>query len=410
MVRPVTTKADPATEPRKGLPHPYLTWLAGALTSQLGSAAMFFALGWAATVHGGTAAGLVLSSVVLPRTVLLLLGGAVGDRLGARAVMITCDAAMFGVALVLAVCASSIGTPLALLLCAGLLIGTSDAFYLPSSGSMPRRLVDGPALGRAVALRQSGSQLVMIVGGPLGGALVALAGFAAAAWVNSASFLVVLAVLVAIRPRFAPPAAAARKHIVREALDGVVVAVGTPGLGVVLPLVAAAAGFILPVSSLLIPLLAREHGWQAGAAGALVGVVSAGTVVATLVVARTGTHRRPGVVACGGLLLTSGGQLLIGVGPAIGWAFIGAAGAGVGAGLFISHLTPVLLEAAPDTHVARVQALFALVQSLALLATNNVLGNLAHAFTAATAIAGCAAVLTLCATAGLASRTVRTIT
>lgn len=406
----MTMKAEPVVEPAQRLPRPYLLWLSGALVSQLGSASMFFALGWAATAYGGSAAGLVLSSVVLPRTVLLLLGGAVGDRVGARTVMITCDAAMVVVAVVLAVCAGSVGTPLVLLVGAGLLIGLSDAFYLPSSGSMPRRLVDGPALDRAVALRQSGGQLIAIVGGPVGGALVAFAGFAAAAWANSVSFLVVLAVLIAIRPRFAPPEPAARKHILREAWDGVLVAIRTPGLGMVLLLVAVAAGFILPVSSLLIPLLAREQGWHAGAAGALVGVVAAGSVVTTLLIAKIGTHRRPGITACAGLFLTAAGQLAIGLTSAILPAFFGAAGAGIGAGLFISHLSPVLLKAAPDTHIARVQALLTLVQSLALLATNNVLGSAASALTAALAVVLCSVVLASCAAAGLASRTIRAIT
>ena len=61
----------------------YLVWLTGAVVSQVGDAALYFALGWAASAHGGPAAGLVLSWIGLPRTVLLLVGGAVGDRLGA---------------------------------------------------------------------------------------------------------------------------------------------------------------------------------------------------------------------------------------------------------------------------------------------------------------------------------------
>ena len=57
------------------LPRSYLVWLGGAMASQAGDAALYFALAWAASAHGGPAAGLVLSSINLPRTVLLLLGG-----------------------------------------------------------------------------------------------------------------------------------------------------------------------------------------------------------------------------------------------------------------------------------------------------------------------------------------------
>jgi MFS family permease len=141
------------------LPRSYGIWLSGALVSQVGDAALYVALGWAASSRGGSAAGLVLSAISLPRTILLLAGGALGDRLGARRVMIAGDGIMLVVAAALAVVSWHWGTPLLLLVLAGLVIGTVDAFYLPSAGSMPRQLVDDAQLSRAVALRQSGSQL-----------------------------------------------------------------------------------------------------------------------------------------------------------------------------------------------------------------------------------------------------------
>ena len=107
------------------LPRAYLIWLGGALVSQVGDAALYFALGWAASAHGGAAAGLVLSCINLPRTAFLLVGGAMGDRLGARLIMITGDGVMFAVAAILALVSWRWGTPLALLAMAGLVIGTA---------------------------------------------------------------------------------------------------------------------------------------------------------------------------------------------------------------------------------------------------------------------------------------------
>jgi MFS family permease len=182
------------------LPRQYVVWLGGALVSQVGDAALYFALGWAASGHGASAAALVLSAASLPQTVLLLIGGAIGDRLGARRVMITCNSVMLVVAAVLAVTSWRWGAPLALLIAASLVIGTVNAFYLPSSGSMPRQLVADATLPRALALRQSGSQLVSMIGGPVGGALVAFAGFAAASLTDSVSFGVVLIALIVIKP------------------------------------------------------------------------------------------------------------------------------------------------------------------------------------------------------------------
>lgn len=264
------------------LPMTYVVWLGGSLVSQLGDAALYFALGWAASAVGGSAAGLVLSAIALPRTALLLLGGVVGDRAGARRVMITGDATMLMVAVALGVVAVRWGTPLPALVAAGLIIGTVDAFYLPSLGSMPRRLVADEQLARAVAVRQGGSQLVTMIGGPLGGTVVAFAGFAAAAWADAASFAIVLAVLIVIHPRFDVPIRPRTESVLRSAVDGFHVAVRTPGLGPALLLVAGAAGFVIPSTSLLVPLLARHNHWSAAVAGLIVGAQGVGVIASTL--------------------------------------------------------------------------------------------------------------------------------
>jgi MFS family permease len=403
------TTTSPETG-RVALPRQYLVWLGGATASQLGDAVLYFAFGWAASGHGPTAAGLVLSAIALPRTVLLLLGGAVGDRWGARQVMIVGDTVMLAVAVVLAVVSGVLGAPLALLIVSALVIGTNDAFYLPSAGSMPRRLVADTQLSRAVALRQSGSQLVSLVGPPLGGVLVAFAGLPAASWVDAATFAVVLVVLVAIRPAFAPPEPKQRKQILREAAEGVRIAFTTAGLKPALLLVAGAAGFVLPFVSILIPLLSRSNDWGPTGAGILVGVQSAGTIAATLAIGKAGTLPRPGVIAAGALAVTGAGQVVVALTPDIPLACIGAALVGLGTGVFVGHLGPVVLSAAPTTHLARVQAILSLVQSTTLLVTNNVLGGIARGFGAVTAMLVCAGVLLACAVIGMTSPGIRKIT
>ncbi|UKD51145.1 MFS transporter [Amycolatopsis sp. FU40] len=401
--------ASSSTAEKTVLPQIFYVWLGGALVSQLGDAALYFALGWAASAHGGLAAGWVLSAVALPRTILLLFGGAVGDRLGARQVMIVGDAVMLVVAVTLAVVSGAAGAPLAILVIAALIVGTNDAFYLPSSGSMPRRLVEPELLPRAVALRQSGTQVISLVGAPVGGALVAFAGLSAAAWADAITFAVVLVVLVMVRPPFTPPSPAQRKHILREVWEGIQVAVRTSGLGPVLLLVAGAAGFVLPFVSLLVPLLAREHGWGSTGAGFVVGAQSMGTIVVTLIISRRGILARPGVVAALALAVVAVGELAVGLAPALPMAITGAIGVGAASGMFVSHLSPLLLSAAPDTHLARVQAILSVMQSVTLLATNNIIGSVAHALGPRAGTLVCTAALLICAAAGLFSRPIRRI-
>lgn len=59
----------------------YYRWLTGASLSSFGDAAVFFALGWAASGIGPQVAGFVLTAFTLPRAIFLLAGGVVGDRL-----------------------------------------------------------------------------------------------------------------------------------------------------------------------------------------------------------------------------------------------------------------------------------------------------------------------------------------
>ncbi|WP_079008115.1 MFS transporter [Streptomyces sp. XY431] len=403
--------ADPSAAARPALPAPYLRWLAGAQLGALGDAALAFALGWAAAAHGGAAAGLVLTVITVARTVLVLVGGAVADRLGARRVMLAGDAVMLAATLALAAAAGLLGTPLRLLLLAALVIGVVDAFYLPASGSMPRLLVDAGQLPRALALRQAGGQLAALLGAPLGGALVAAGGLPGAALVDAASFAVLLLVLLLLPvsdPRRAPAARADTDTdtdtdtgtdrpagLVREAAAGVRLATGDRLLRAALLLAGAAAGAVLPVVSLLGPLLARSAGWGAGAAGLVAGAQGAGVLAVAVLLARrgAGAGRRPlgaGTGAAAGLCAAAAGIALLAAAPVPAAAVVGGLLTGAGSGLFAGRLGPLVLGAAPDSHLSRVQALLTLVQSAALVLSTGALGLLADTAGPRVPIALCA--------------------
>ena len=70
-------------------------------------------------------------------------------------------------------------------------------------------------------------------------------------------------------------------------------------------LVCAAAGLLLPVSALLVPLLGRERGWTAGTAGLVVGAVALGTATVALAVLARSASSRPGLAGPAGLLLSA---------------------------------------------------------------------------------------------------------
>jgi MFS family permease len=407
MASPGTTEPVVPAPSRVVLPRSYLLWLAGTRASLVGDAALYFALGWAASAHGGQTAALVLTAITLPRTVLLLLGGAVGDRFGARRVMITGDVAMLAAVLALAVAARTWGTPPWMLLGFAVLVGTVDAFYLPATGSMPRRLVTKEQLPRAMALRQVGGQVASLLGAPLGALLVAAAGLAGTALADAGSFAAVLAVMVWVRPVAEAERPPRTEGLFAGIADGVKLAATDPVLRLALLLTAAAAAALLPAVALLGPLLARSSGWGPGTAGLVATGQGVGTLLAALSAARLGPMRRIGTGTSLGLVLAAVGLAGLAAAPTPAAAVAAAGVVGMGSGMFACHLGPLVLAGAPDTHVSRVQSLLTLVQSLALVPANNALGWLANTSGARSAIALCAVLGCTAGVTGLASTTLR---
>jgi MFS family permease len=371
----------------------YYGWLAGSTLSVLGDAALFFALGWAATGIGPRVAALVLTGFTLPRAVLLLLGGALGDRIGPRRLLLVCTAVVGSCCFLLAVLVGVGGVSAGLLLTTSIVVGTVDAFALPAAGVLPRLFVADDQLPRAMALRTSAAQLITLAGGPLSGLLVTTVGLVGALVLDGATFAVQFLVLFVLRPPYDVPPPTDRPSVLRAVLDGLRVAIGDPVLRMILCVVALVAAFVLPVTSLCIPLLARSNAWTAGHAGLVVAGNVCGGLLVTVAVARFGTFDRAGLAGGLGCVLAAVGITVLvlasSVPVGIGATFV----QGVGIGFFTSHLAPVFVRSTPRSHLTRLQSLLSLVQTVPLIASTNLLATLDvhHALTlaaAATALAG----------------------
>ncbi|BCJ62408.1 MFS transporter [Micromonospora endophytica] len=388
------------------VPPAYWTWLGGTTLSLLGVQAMAFAMAWTAAGQGGRFAALVLSAIVAPRVLLLLVGGAVADRFGPWIVLVLSDAAMIVVMAALAVAVWSPADPGLPLLLTALAIGIVDAFYLPSTGAMPRRLVPADGLARAMSARHLAGQLALFAGPAAGGLFLAGLGLAGVALANAATFAVLLAVLVALRPYAARAGSDGgpepARSVGRAALDGLRVAAAHPVLRPTLLLVGVAAGFLLPVTGLLVPLLARERSWPPQVAGVVVAALALGTAGVAVLVLLRGALADPGRVAAVSLLVAAGGvAALAAAGSPVG-AVVAGAVVGLGSGGFATHVGPLVLAATPATHLSRVQAVLVLVQNLPLVLTTNAFGVFVETTRTASVLYACAGVL---ATAALAALT-----
>ncbi|TNM55358.1 MFS transporter [Brevibacterium sediminis] len=102
--------------------------------------------------------------------------------------MLISDTTMFLLAVATATFAHLTSSGTWILVAIGLCIGTSDAFYRPSSGAAPRLLVPASHLGQATAARQTINQVVGFVGPALAGIVVGTFALSGSGLVSAATF------------------------------------------------------------------------------------------------------------------------------------------------------------------------------------------------------------------------------
>ena len=131
-------------------------------------------------LHADTAAlQWIVNAYLLPLSVLLLVGGALGDHFGRRRMLIV-GTMIFAVAS--ALCALT--SDLILLLSARALQGVGAAMLMPNSLGILGSAFAGEARGRAVGTWASAGAIASAVGPPLGGWLVETAGWRAIFLIN----------------------------------------------------------------------------------------------------------------------------------------------------------------------------------------------------------------------------------
>ncbi|MEV8373643.1 MFS transporter [Kribbella sp. NPDC056861] len=364
----------PASPDTQRIPVRYWIWLFGAAVSLLGDLTMTFAIGWSASRHGGQVAGLVLLVAAAPRAALLLVGGAIGDRYGAPKVLLASCVAMFAVTTALVPATLAFGEPISLLLVTALVVGVIDAFFLPSSRSMPRLLVAPELVPRALASFQVTGVVFAVTGTAIGGVLVNWSGLTAAAGFDALTFAVMIVVLLSFRGL---PAGATgpRTGMFRSIVDGVKVAFGRPLTRALLITMTVAAGLLMPLDTLLLPLLARDHGWDASTAGLLVASRSLGVGIIALRILARGAFPRPGMFAAFGLLLAGLGLLGLSVLDPLPLTFAAGVVSGIGVGTFTGHVLPLLMNSVDREYQSRLQSVVVLCQTLALVVMNPILGT-----------------------------------
>lgn len=328
-------------------------WL-GESVSLIGSQVTTLALPLVAVtvLHAPDAAiGLVNAAAFAPFVVLPLLAGALIDRRRRRPVLIWSNVLRAAVLCLIPALAHAGVLTLPALCLAAAVAGAATVFFDLAMHAYVPSLVDGPALTAANS-RLYGSVSVAQVAGPaLGGILVDAVGAPAALLLDAASFVVSVALLLAIRTPEPAVTAAPAERIRTAVRDGLRFTVRHPLLRACV-LYAGVYNFgWMALQTAFLLYAVRELHFGATRVGVLLGVAAigavAGSVLATPLARRAGTG--PAVVlaaalACAGpaLVPAAGGVM-----PALVAAFLvgdlGSAVANIHMATLRQRLTPAAM-------------------------------------------------------------------
>jgi MFS family permease len=279
-------QAIPASTVEHPLRNPsYRLWLIGGTISLLGDQFYFVALPWLVLQQTGSAVamGAILMAGAIPRALLMLMGGAVSDRMSARKIMIatamarTIWVAVIGVLVWLRVLRTWELYALAFA------FGVSDAFATPAQTAYMPSLVKREQMVAARSVSQSTAQMTTIVGPVPAGFVIKTLGVAWAFFADAISFLFIIGALWKLPDP--PKPAAVRKPMLHSILEGIVYVVKDVPLRSLMLLVMVVNFCIAgPVSIGLAYLTKTRFGSpamfgimiSASAAGALLGALLAG--------------------------------------------------------------------------------------------------------------------------------------
>src|SRR5215471_882616 len=305
----MTAAATPSPVPAAKPPHPlrernFRLWWMGSTISLLGDQFYLVAMPWVILQLTGSAVamGTVLMASSIPRAVLMLMGGAVTDRISPRKVMMTTATAR--TALVTAIGCLLWFHFLALwqLYVLAFCFGVAAAFAFPAAMAFMPSLVKREQMVAASSVSQSTSQLAGIVTPAPAGLAIKALGLAWAFFIDAVSFLFILAALWKLPDPPVTPKAA-RKPVWSSIGEGLRY-VGKDVPLRTLMLVAAVTNFCIAGSiSIGLALLTKTRFGSPAAFGTVLSAAAAGSLGGALLAGIWKVRRRGALILAVAVLL-----------------------------------------------------------------------------------------------------------
>lgn len=304
-----------------------IVW-AGEVLSVIGDLAYEVAFAWLvlSITHSPAILAGVLIAGGVPRGLLLLVGGAITDRVQARVVMFWAHMVRGALvtALFFAVVTHTVHDWEFFVI--GTAFGVADAFFWPASSSVVPSLVHEDHVPKANALVSVGEQSARLLGPVVGGVLVAAAGPALTIGVDAITFFIAATTVLAA-PRTGPDTApggpntslaAMMKEVGGQIAAGVGYARRTTDIRVILIVVSAASLAYSGMFGVGFPALAKTLPQGPVALGAIVSAWGLGQLAGALSAGLTGLPTRWGVLIIGMAFCEAAGFAIVALIPDFG--------------------------------------------------------------------------------------------
>ncbi|MER7023776.1 MULTISPECIES: MFS transporter [Streptomyces] len=265
----------------------YTILTTATVVSGLGHAGALIAAAFAVLGAGGSATdvGLVAAARTVPLVALLLVGGALADRLPRHRVMVAANAlsclSQGGFALLVLTGDPQLWQMAAL----AALGGAGQAFFGPASEGMVLASVSGEHASRAFAVYRMGMNGANIGGAALGGALIAAVGPGWVLAADAAAFACAGALRAFLDVSGVPPRTG-DGGMVRALRDGWQEVISRPWLWSVVVQFSVVNAVIAAAEAVYGPLVADAHLGGPGPWGVALGAFGAGTVAGALLMTR----------------------------------------------------------------------------------------------------------------------------
>ena len=313
-----------------------MLWIA-SLTSNFGGLVQAVGAAWMMTelTSSESMVALVQTSVTLPIMVFSLIAGVFADNFDRRKVMLVAQGFMLVVSIVLTVLALEGLLSPWLLLSFTFLIGCGTALHNPSWQASMGDIVSRDELPAAVSLNSMGFNIMRSVGPAAGGAIVAIAGAAAAFAVNAASYVAIIAALFRWHPATQPNALPREPFGIAFQAGLRYVAMSPNLMKVIL------RGFVFGISAValqaLLPVVVRDNlDGDALVFGTLLGCFGFGAVAGALVNAELRSRFHNEVIVRMGFAGFALSSFVLAVSP---WAVVSAAALLLAGGCWVVSLS-----------------------------------------------------------------------